>query len=296
MEDEAQAAVALSPAQFQSNDWKLGRCRHGWMLWPKADDTIGRCLDLYGEFAEAENELMRNYVEPGDWVIDVGANLGSTVLPFSAAVGSSGQVVAFEPQPLLAQCLQTCLTLNNRLNVRVFTAAVGAASGWASMAIPSLGGSGVASTTNYGAVSLSDRGLRVPVMRLDDLELPRCALVKIDVEGFEWQVLQGAQATLQRLRPMLYFEAKKIPGTRHCLQWLMSQGWRCYWHFAFFVRPNNFKAKTENVFANVGDMNILALPADRSQPDHLPEIVSPDEDWGQTYVPFFTNLGKPVPQ
>ncbi len=83
---------------------------------------IGKALGLYGEFADGENRLMARYVKPGDHVIDVGANLGTTVLPLAKAVGPQGQVIAFEPQPLMAQCLQTTLTLNECFNVRLLLA------------------------------------------------------------------------------------------------------------------------------------------------------------------------------
>ena len=102
----------------------MAECLHGKMVWPKADDTIGRSLELYGEFAEGENRLMARYVEPGHTVVDVGANLGTTALSLAKAVGSTGSLIAFEPQPLLAQCLQTNLTINECFNTRVFTCAL----------------------------------------------------------------------------------------------------------------------------------------------------------------------------
>src|SRR6516165_8785845 len=90
----------------------IDTCRHGHMIWPKADGTIGRSLRLYREFAEGENRLMMRYVKPGNILVDVGANLGTTVLPLAKTVGATGRVIAFEPQPLMAQCLQTTLTMN----------------------------------------------------------------------------------------------------------------------------------------------------------------------------------------
>lgn len=268
----------------------IDACRHGNMVWPRADGTIGRALALYGEFAEGENRLMARYVRPGDVVVDVGANLGTTVLPLAKAVGASGQVIAFEPQPLMAQCLHTTLSLNECFNVRIMSAALAASPGWARIPAPD-----VAQGGNYGAMALGNEGLPVPVMCLDELELTACALLKVDVEGFEWPVLQGASGHLLRLRPVLYLEAKRIPGTAAYLRWLMDNGWRCYWHFAFFYRADNFRGNAENVFGTTGDMNVLAVPAGANPPDNLPEIASPDEDWQAVYASFFQRRGLPLP-
>jgi len=155
-------------------------CRHGLMVWPRADATIGRSLERYGEFAEGENEVIARYLSPGDHAIDVGANLGTTVLPMARRVGKEGSVLAFEPQPLMAQCLQATLTLNELFHVRVISGALGQTTAWA--AIPAVE---VDRGGNYGAVSLAKEGVPVPVLRLDEWPLTRCDFIKIDVEGHE---------------------------------------------------------------------------------------------------------------
>lgn len=162
--------------------------------------------------------------------------------------------------------------------------------GWARISAPDIAQGG-----NYGAQALGPEGLPVPVMRLDDLELPACTLLKIDVEGYEWPVIQGAQQQLLRLRPVLYLEAKRIPGTVAYLDWLQQNGWRCYWHFAFFYRADNFRNNPENAFGGTGDMNILAVPPDRPQPDDLPEIRQSNEDWQTVYGNFFQQRGLALP-
>ncbi len=260
------------------------------MVWPRRDATIGRALELYGEFAEAENRLMARFVAEGDVVVDVGANLGTTVLPLARAAGQTGQIIACEPQPLMAQCLSTTLSLNELFNVRVITAALSNESGWGRIPAPD-----ITAGVNFGAMALGKDGLRVPVLRLDDIELPRCALIKIDVEGFEWPVIQGAMRHLTTLRPVLYFEAKRIPGTVACLDWLMKNGWRCYWHFALFFQRDNFRGNANNVFGATGDMNVLASPTDRLQPKDLPEIRSAEEDWRGVYEDYYSRSKRPLP-
>jgi len=278
----------LSTVQFKQLSVKT--CRHGTMVWPKSDSTIGRALDLYGEFAEGENIVMARYLTSGDIAVDVGANLGTTVLPLAHAVGSAGRVIAFEPQPLMAQCLQTSLTLNEIFHVQVISAAMAESSGWAKIPTPSVTQGG-----NYGSMALSEVGLQVSVIALDELELPSLKLLKIDVEGFEWAVIQGARKQLLKHQPVVYLEAKRIPGTTAYLDWLLANGWRCYWHFAFFYRADNFRKNAENIFDGTGDMNVLAVPQGYRQPEDLPEIEKADEDWQQVYGEYFRRLGRPLP-
>jgi FkbM family methyltransferase len=265
-------------------------CRHGVMVWPPGDTTIGRALELYGEFAEGENRVMARYLATGNVMFDVGANLGTTVLPAAKAVGKKGMVMAFEPQALMVQCLCTTLSLNDIFHVRVIGAALGCEQGWGSMAAADMEEGG-----NHGARSLGTQGMRVPIFRLDDLELPACHLVKIDVEGYEWPVIQGGQRHLLQHRPVVYLEAKRTKGTENCLNWLLKNGWRCYWHFAFFFQNDNYRGSQGNVFGTVGDMNILAVPPVHEQPDDMPEIASATEDWRMVYEAFYRKTGKTIP-
>ena len=89
---------ALTVAKIASEFVSTGNCRYGEMISPKLDTIIGLSLEKYGEFAEAENRIMAKFVRSGDVAIDVGANLGTTVLPLAQA-GPTGHVIAFEPQP-----------------------------------------------------------------------------------------------------------------------------------------------------------------------------------------------------
>src|SRR4051794_2822301 len=101
---------------------KLQKCRHGWMLC--AGPTIGKCLELYGEYSEGEVATMRRYVRPGDTVIDVGANIGSLTLPMAGLVGPQGRVVAVESHPATFNLLCAHLALNGIEHVRPFNAFV----------------------------------------------------------------------------------------------------------------------------------------------------------------------------
>ena len=181
-------------------------CRYGKMVYPANDIYIGRSLDLYGEYSEAEVALFRRLVQPGQTVLDIGANIGVHTVPLAQQVGSEGRVLAFEPQRIPYYCLCANVVLNNLTNVVCHQAVVGQISGVLSM--PELD---YQAEFNFGGIELTDdcsncRTYTVPVLRIDDLPLDTCHFMKIDVEGMEKQVLAGAVDTIRRFQPLLYVE------------------------------------------------------------------------------------------
>ena len=262
------------------------RCKYGVMHWLENDLIIGRSLELYGEFAEGENRILSRYVSPGSTVVDVGANLGTCTLALAKMVGPSGRVLSFEPQPLISQLLCSSVTINGLTNVRVLPYAVSDQRVWMHMEEPD-----PTADQNFGAAMLGVTGRPTPAVQLDAFVLGRCDLIKIDAEGHEANVLKGAELTLQRARPVVYFEAKKTTGTAVCIDWLLKHGWQCFWHFAFFYQNGNFKQNQVNVFGHSGDMNIVAIPRGKETPRDLPQIKSPDDDWEKVYPSFFKANG-----
>lgn len=128
----------------------------------------------------------------GDVVIDVGANIGTTVIPSSLNVGRSGKVYAFEPHPRIFSYLQGNLRLNRITNVEAYNTALGNQKGHIYLSNKE--------NDDMNRVSLNDEEncLRIPIATLDSFisENEKIALLKIDVEGYEKFVLEGAERTL----------------------------------------------------------------------------------------------------
>ena len=148
----------------------------------------------------------------GDWAIDIGANVGSIAGQMCRAVGGAGLVWAFEPIPRNVARLQGFQEANGLTQLRLFDCALSSTSGTAPIRLAGDTSSGHASFT----ASWIDAGrLDVPVRRLDDLTAdldnpPPLRLIKLDVEGFESQVLAGAEATIGRFRPWIHCEFNDI--------------------------------------------------------------------------------------
>ena len=168
---------------------RLKQCRHGMMIYNMNDEFIGRSLDLYGEFSEGEIGLFQQAIKPGQLVLDVGANIGAHTVWLAQAVGPTGTVLAFEPQRIVHQTLCANLALNNIVNVYAYCAAVGKTPG--TIVVPSLD---PLEPNNFGGVELGDgeKGEVTPVLTIDGLDLSECHFLKIDVEGMELEVLEGA--------------------------------------------------------------------------------------------------------
>jgi FkbM family methyltransferase len=137
--------------------------------------------------------------------VDVGANVGYYMLLIRQAVGPRGRVDSIEPQPDNVVELRRNIDANRFDNVRLFPVALGEADGEAML------------STEINATLLGEpSGPRTPVAvrRLDDVVEERIDLLKVDVEGYEAQVLRGARRHLAS-RPALFLEVHP---------WLLPQG------------------------------------------------------------------------
>jgi len=236
-------------------------CRYGQMLLNVNDTYIGRSLDLYGEFSEGEMELFRQIVQPGHTVLDIGANIGTHTLFFARQVGANGKVLAFEPQRVVFQTLCANMALNNILNAWCFPHAVGAEPG--EIVVPILD---FARPGNFGGLGLGQHhaGERVPVVTVDSLNLPKCNVIKIDVEGMEHAVLSGARRTLARFRPFLYVENDRRDRASELVGLLDELDYAMYWHRPPLFNPKNYRNNPQNVFGSTVSVNMFC--AHRSVP------------------------------
>ncbi len=162
--------------------------------------------------AEAE-PVVANFCPPGGIAMDVGANFGEWSLQMARAVGKTGQVYAFEPSPNIAEALRKTLRVNGQTQTTVIEAAAGAHAGDAPFTVNTShsGKSGIG-TGNTGGET--DK-ITVKTLSLDDLAgqqtLPRLDLIKIDVEGYEADVLEGAETVLETFAPAIVMETGVDP-------------------------------------------------------------------------------------
>jgi len=225
------------------------------MMYLRNDWVVSRSLALYGEWSEGEIDIFRQFVVPGDIVVECGANIGAHTLALSRLVGPSGAVVAYEPQRIVFQLLCANLAMNEVLNVHARSAAAGAAAG--SINVPLLD---YGALNNVGGLALGgEGGERVAVETIDSLGLPRLKLLKIDVEGMEADVLAGAAATVRKLKPVLYVENDRAEKSEQLIRMIQGLGYRLWWHLPPYFNPSNFSGNRENVFRDGVSINMFCV-------------------------------------
>ncbi|HEX6042077.1 FkbM family methyltransferase [Longimicrobium sp.] len=193
-----------------------GRLRGRW--WdPTSRGKVLRILN--GTYEREQTALFEQLIRPGHTVLDVGANIGYYTLLAAVLVGPKGAVHAFEPEPRNAGFLRRHVEMNRLRKVTVQQAAVSDRAGTARFDFGS--GSGTGRLADSGAIE-------VRTLRLDDY----CAehglapsAIKIDVEGAEMSVLQGARQTLERHRPVLFLSTHGAEVHRACLAFLRGLGY-----------------------------------------------------------------------
>jgi FkbM family methyltransferase len=181
-------------------------------------DPVGRVLAIGGVWEPPVTALFRSALSPGDVCVDVGANIGYFTLLAAALVGPNGRVYALEPAPDTYAALAASIELNRFSNVRALCVAAGEAEGEALLddhvhsVLSSIRG-----TSNDGNGEAD--GLTVPVRSvasvIEPSDLSRLRLVKIDVEGYELEVLRGLEPVLEGgARPTVMVEVHAGRGRR----------------------------------------------------------------------------------
>lgn len=160
--------------------------------------SVHQMLYLEGERFMAERFLLRRLIDPGMNMLDVGANIGYYLLLFRQATGPNGFILCVEPEPDNVADLRAVIARNHMLRVEVLEAAVGSQSGTAHLM------RGI----NSGVID-GEGDFTVPLLTIDEAwdapRLGRVNFIKIDVEGYEGHVLDGAAETLKQ-RPKLFVE------------------------------------------------------------------------------------------
>jgi FkbM family methyltransferase len=176
-------------------------------IYTNADNYIEWTILSTGTYEDEIGKLIKISLNTGDIALDIGANIGLQSLRMSLSSGLNGKVYAFEPLEYLQEKFMKNLELNKAVNVRLFPFALSDKESETDFKINK-------NSWNQGTFSLSNNSgtdlQRIIVKVADEIpeiqSLEKLALIKIDVEGFEHQVLKGLKQTLQKHKPRIIFE------------------------------------------------------------------------------------------
>lgn len=210
-----------------------GRLRNGLAVRVNLDDFNGRAAYFAGDTDRKISWLCQRIVRPGDTVIDVGANIGIVTLTLAKLVGPRGRVFSFDPNPYVVQLLRQSIERNGLANVHLEQCAIGDEEGELVLQVPQ-GHSGRASLVRHTASNGSTE-VRVLVRTLSDLvpaTVERVRLLKIDVEGFEPQVLRGASRLFRESPPDVVIvelnDSRGQPSDHPSIQLLRGFGYELF--------------------------------------------------------------------
>jgi FkbM family methyltransferase len=206
----------------------------GFLLWIDNDDpAVSAVIAHQAGWEWHVSDVLKAALRPGSTFVDVGANVGFHTFQAATIVGPSGSVVAFEPSSENCRLLQLSKLENNADNVVVMPLALDRTPGVRYLTAH-LG-------TNAGLIPdarddlLAGRGTPVYASTLDDVAPPKVDVLKVDVEGAEFRVLEGGRKTLDRDKPLIIMEfscemVQRVSGVEpgQALQDVLDIGYRLF--------------------------------------------------------------------
>ncbi|OTE98054.1 FkbM family methyltransferase [Crenothrix sp. D3] len=182
--------------------------------------------------------LRKQHFGDGVFGIDCGANIGVHTIEWARHMVNWGKVIAFEAQERIFYALAGNIAINNCFNAQVIHAAVGANEG--TLAIPTVDYN---QPSSFGSLELKqstrnefigqvidyspDQMKTIKMISIDSLALPRVDFIKIDVEGMELDVLEGAKKTIEKFKPQMLIETIKV-DKQSLMQHLKDWDYKCY--------------------------------------------------------------------
>jgi FkbM family methyltransferase len=198
--------MPILQGRLRGKKWIVGAGEHGYWL---------------GSYEMNKRLAFEAEIEPGTVIYDIGANVGYFSLLAAVLTGKEGKVFAFEPLPRNIEFLRKHIELNKMAQISVIEAAVSDHSGEAYFDL------GASSAMGH----LSEAGeMRVRMVCLDEMldkgELLPPDYIKLDVEGAEYEALQGARQLLEIHRPVLFLDTHNRKAHNLTIALLEEIGYR----------------------------------------------------------------------
>lgn len=197
--------VPIMQGYLRGKRWVVGASLHSFWL---------------GGYESDKQRMMAQHIKPGDIFYDIGANVGFYTLFAALFVQNTGCVYAFEPFPQNASWVEKHVTLNNLKNVEVFRLAIADFNGESQFQ--------EGATDGVGKIDAKGN-VKVEVAALDTLiaqgKLKPATILKIDVEGAEYDVLKGAEHLLKTNKPRIFLATHGDAVHEQCIAYLTELGY-----------------------------------------------------------------------
>ncbi len=217
---------------FFKNGKIMKKIQGSMMILDLNDLGISRELALYGVHERNSTAEVKTIITPGMKILEVGANIGYYALIETKLAGPSGHLYAIEPAPHNFNSLKKNLELNNIRNADLHQAAFGEVRSKAKFYVYDRGN--LSSFIKRDDMGMKCEEVEVEIMTLDDfLKFKKVDFIRMDVEGYEKEILKGSEGALSEgNRPKYFFIEvhsellhKKNSSARDILEFLRSHGY-----------------------------------------------------------------------
>jgi FkbM family methyltransferase len=182
-----------------------------------------------GSWESHISKILYDNALPNTNVVDIGAFIGTHTLALSdISSKGNGKVYSFEPQPWAFDTIKSSIKKNKIKNVKVYNIALSNKSGTIQFCSDNTGGSTICTEKNK-SINSWNSNYNVKMKPLDSYNLKNISIMKIDVEGHEISVLEGALDTIKRNRPKILIEVWNRPKRQK--------------EFMGFMKKINYKVK-----------------------------------------------------
>jgi hypothetical protein len=221
-------------------------------MYVPRDAETARSIELYGECAHLEFEALARIVEPGMVALEAGAGIGVHSVPLAARLGAAGHLFLYEAEAFMRQALLENLKGNRITNTTVMRRSL----------------AGNAPGTEVTSSGVAFVPTAAPMHRptdletIDELRLERLHVIKINRSVDANVVLEGATATLQRLRPRVFIAVADEAALPALVSRLRRARYQCWKAATPMFNPANFNGVDVDVFAGQNMLALVALPED----------------------------------
>ncbi|MFW2342413.1 FkbM family methyltransferase [Brevundimonas sp.] len=236
--------VLAAPIETQryfpiSPDMGIARLTDGHFVYvDPLDEAVGAHLIARGYWESWIHRAVCDLVQPGDHILEVGANFGVYTLAMARLIGDEGSLLSFEANPDLAGLVERSIKFNGyAARARLVAKAAADAPGALSFGVSRRNAGGGTLSTDPSGLGTDSRLITVPAARLDDEADQDVRLIRMDAEGSEPLILRGATRLLKRPDIVVIMEWDIIQMASRTdvpdyVAWLSGMGFR-FWRIQF---------------------------------------------------------------
>lgn len=218
------------------------------------NDIIGFRAALNGKWDDTALNVIRKFNSKTTILIDIGANIGTTCIP---AASFGYKVIAYEANPLMASYLLQNIALNPTIEITTFPFALGSTFNKSTEIFENVGNQGASSLDRNWSPGIQPATMYKTHLTTLDVSLQMITIkkkekliIKLDTEGYETEVLKGAQKTIEKYRPIVLFENNPRSNAlvSPIIRYLKGYLFFAVTEDLMFTRAN-LEKRYENVFA-----------------------------------------------